>query len=107
MDDYSEATIQLLLKKNIRYLSLILKKYANDVPDDEKITAEYARKVIMSVSETSINPLNEKIRSSIYVCKKCGLKNVVSRERQTRSSDEGSTIYFFCQSQSCKYSWTE
>ena len=103
MDDYSEATIQLLLKKDRKYLSLILQKYAEDVPDDNEITAEYAKKVIMSVSKTNANILDEAINSSIYVCKKCGLKNVVSRERQTRSSDEGSTIVFICKS--CNYRW--
>lgn len=103
MDDYSEKTIQLLLKKNRRYLSLILQKYANDVPEDEKITAEYAREVIMSVSKISANPLDKKIQSSIYVCKKCGLNNVVAREVQMRSSDEGSTIILVCRS--CNHRW--
>jgi len=105
MDDYSEATIQLLLEKNRKYLSSILKKYATNVPDDDQITAEYARKVIMSVSNINVNPSNKTRNSSIYVCKKCGQKDVVSRERQTRSSDEGSTIVLICRS--CDFRWVE
>ena len=92
MDDYFEATIQLLLEKNRKYLSSIRKKYATNVQDDDQITAEYARVVIMSVSNINFNPSNKTRNSSICVCKKCGQKDVVSRERQIRSSDEGSTI---------------
>lgn len=103
MDDYSEKTIQLLLHKNRKYLSSILRRYADDVPDDDKITAEYARAVIMSVSQLNINHLNDNSRLSIYVCKKCGLHKVVVREMQMRSADEGSTIVFVCLS--CNHRW--
>lgn len=41
--------------------------------------------------------LAEKARheSSIYICE-CGSKSVVTREVQTRSADEGSTIVHIC-----------
>ena len=103
MDNYSEATLQLLLRNDRKYLASILRNYAEDVPDDNKITAEYAKKVIMSVSRINANHLDKTIKSSIYVCEKCGLRNVVSRERQTRSSDEGSTIVLVCKS--CNHRW--
>jgi DNA-directed RNA polymerase subunit M/transcription elongation factor TFIIS len=44
----------------------------------------------------------EDIDSSI-LCRKCNEKKVIYREKQTRSADEGATIYYYCTL--CGYSW--
>ena len=43
--------------------------------------------------------------SSLYKCKKCGLRNTVLREEQRRCQDECATIIITCLTDGCGYEW--
>mmetsp|Transcript_18329 Transcript_18329/g.55180 ORF Transcript_18329/g.55180 Transcript_18329/m.55180 type:complete len:98 (-) Transcript_18329:2851-3144(-) len=92
MDDYSRNTIRLLLERYPKYLSEILLKLgfrevvSSDTPD-----------TIVALISHQENTNSYLPQSSIYVCR-CGSKQVVTRELQTRSTDEGSTIVHICSS---------
>lgn len=43
------------------------------------------------------------ITSSAFVCKNCNKRTVSYVEKQSRSADEGASIYYSCNS--CKYIW--
>ena len=41
--------------------------------------------------------INTKVKNTVGItCKKCGSDNVFSESRQTRSSDEATTIFYTC-----------
>jgi len=90
MDSYSKKTVQVLLERHPEYLAEILKKLGiqADLRDGtaDSITAMIAYRK---------HAENELHASSIYTCK-CGSNLVVTREVQTRSADEGSTIVHIC-----------
>lgn len=87
MDSYSRETVQLLLVRHPEYLAEILKKLEIPASDNvDRITAMIAYR---KHAEKELHA------SSIYICK-CGSNLVVTREVQTRSADEGSTIVHIC-----------
>lgn len=101
MDEYSLKTIKLLLQTNKMYLHSILLKYSTNVPDPEYLTEDNVVKIINGIGNKS--QISDKAKLSIYLCK-CGSNDVVAREVQLRSLDEGSSIIFICKS--CGNRWT-
>ena len=93
MDGYSRAVIKLLLERDRAYLSELV---GADVPESATVDM-----VCMMITDSKGR---EKIGhvSSIYRCK-CGSNNVVLREVQTRSADEGSTVLHVCKN--CGHAW--
>jgi DNA-directed RNA polymerase subunit M/transcription elongation factor TFIIS len=96
MDDYSQQTIKLLLETDKTYLFRLLRQLDIEVDDDddEKQIGQ------MLENQKTIDPILHK--SSIYTCQ-CGSNNVITREIQTRSADEGSTIVHICLK--CSRTW--
>jgi len=91
MDEYSKSTIRLLLKRDESYLREILAEISGrkDIPMELDVD-------IVCAIITTRRPLQQKhIKSSIYTCK-CGSNDIRIREVQTRSADEGSTIFYIC-----------
>lgn len=97
MDDYSRKTICLLLERYPEYLREILSKLGIDL-DVSKASTDSISAAIADRKQAE----TARHESSIYVCK-CGSKSVVTREVQTRSADEGSTIVHICTE--CGKSW--
>jgi DNA-directed RNA polymerase subunit M/transcription elongation factor TFIIS len=95
--DYTRKTIKLLLERNPEYLNEILTNLgiridlSKETPDSIAMMLDYQNRT---------GYFNHK--SSIYTCK-CGSNNVITREIQTRSADEGSTIFHICQK--CGHTW--
>lgn len=90
MDDYSQKTIQLLQVANASYLKELLNKigiHTDELSDSKKIGKLIANQNMVST---------ELHKSSIFACKICGSNNVITREIQMRSSDEGSSIIHIC-----------
>lgn len=89
--EYTKKTVELLLKRYPEYLAEMLSSrgITIDLQKDnaESITAMIAHRTHAEVKHHE---------SSIYTCK-CGSNFVVTREVQTRSSDEGSTIVHICE----------
>ncbi len=97
MDGYTRATVKKLLELYPEYLEEILLKQGLKI-DVNKYSAEDISAMI-AYQRHAEEALHE---SSIYTCK-CGSKNVVTREVQTRSADEGSTILHICMKCGAKY----
>ena len=101
MDDYTKRTIELLLERDRKYLREILCDICinpNKVPQEEDLNMDNVSAIIAN-QRPSMTKLH---KSSIYKCA-CGSNNVITREAQTRSADEGSTI--FCVCNKCGRSW--
>lgn len=56
----------------------------------------------LNITEKLREKANEE--ESIFACKRCGVKRVKTRGKQTRSGDEGITYFNYCLN--CGYSWT-
>lgn len=91
MDEYSKSTIRLLLKRDRTYLREILV----DISGEDNVPAELNIDVVCAIITTRRPLRQKKIKSSIYTCK-CGSNDIRIREMQTRSVDEGSTIFYIC-----------
>lgn len=89
--DYTRKTIKLLLERNPEYLNEILENLGIHVNLSKETPDSIARMVDCQNRTENFNH-----KSSIYTCK-CGSNNVITREIQTRSADEGSTIIHICQ----------
>jgi DNA-directed RNA polymerase subunit M/transcription elongation factor TFIIS len=87
--DYTRKTVELLMERYPEYLAEMLCGITIDLQKEtaESITAMIAHRNLAEVKHHE---------SSIYTCK-CGSNFVVTREVQTRSSDEGSTIVHICE----------
>lgn len=94
MDEYSRATIELLLARHKNYLFDILRKQGMDV--SERFKANATVDDICNFISKQKEPSDYVHRSSIYRCSKCSSNMVVTREVQSRSTDEGSTIMYVC-----------
>ncbi len=91
MDNYSRDTVKLLLERHPEYLDEILFKFGlRRVPED---TPDSIYAMITHQKQEDVSLL----QSSIYTCR-CGSTSVVTREVQTRSTDEGSKIIHICTS---------
>ena len=101
MDDYTKRTIELLLERDRNYLREILCDICsrpNNVPAELDLNMDNVSAIIANQ-----RPYIAKLhKSSIYKCT-CGSDNVITREAQTRSADEGSTVYCVCNK--CGHSW--
>jgi DNA-directed RNA polymerase subunit M/transcription elongation factor TFIIS len=93
-DKYSRDTIELLLQRDIKYLSELA---GCDIPHGSTVDT-----VIDIIYSKSKNKKTEKEQHN-YTCKKCHSNSVVMREEQLRSADEGSTTVYKCDS--CGYKW--
>jgi DNA-directed RNA polymerase subunit M/transcription elongation factor TFIIS len=91
--DYTRKTIELLFKRYPDYLEEILRDQLGVQVNVSKETPESIALIIQNQNQGSFFSH----KSSIYKCK-CGSNNVVTREIQNRSADEGSTILHICQS---------
>ncbi len=89
--DYTRRTVQLLLERHPEYLEKRLASIG--ISFDPK--TDTADSVTASIARRN-HAERKRHTSSIYTCK-CGSNNVVTREVQTRSSDEGSTIVYICE----------
>ena len=69
--------------------ALALRRIKNGVPYERAIT----------VWELKAPTVSE----GVVCCKKCGSKRVFERSMQTRSADEGMTIFYTCSV--CSYNW--
>lgn len=101
MDDYTKTTVELLLESNRKYLREILCDICispDTVPQEKDLNMDNVGAIIAN-QRPSTTKLH---RSSIYKCI-CGSNNVITREAQTRSADEGSTV--FCVCNKCGRSW--
>jgi len=91
MDEYSKSTIRLLLERDETYLRKILV----DMLGRGNVPVELDVDIVCAII-TNQRPIKQKqIKSSIYTCK-CGSNDIRIREVQTRSADEGSTIFYIC-----------
>ena len=102
MDGYSKKTIELLLERDRNYLREILLDICsspNDVPGELDLNMDNVSAIIAN-QRHSITKMH---KSSIYKCT-CGSNNVITREAQTRSADEGSTVLCVCNN--CGRSWS-
>lgn len=88
---YSRETIRLLLERDKKYLSELI---GIDISED--CTVDTVMATIYEKRETKTEPQGP-------ACKKCNTKNVVTRQEQLRSADEGSTTVHKCES--CGYRW--
>jgi DNA-directed RNA polymerase subunit M/transcription elongation factor TFIIS len=91
MDCYTRDTIKLLLERDPVYLNEILSEIGIRVD----LSKETPESLTILVGRRKI-PTKLQHVSSIYACK-CGSNNVVTREVQNRSADEGSTVIHICQ----------
>ena len=89
--DFTKKTVQVLLERYPEYLTEILEKLEIQA-DLQNDTADSITAMIAYRKHAE----NELHASSIYTCR-CGSNSVVTREVQTRSSDEGSTIVHICE----------
>lgn len=99
MDNFSRKTIQLLLERHPAYLKELLSKIGIDL-DVGSSTADDICLAIYNRSHAEKSAPGHE--SSIYVCD-CGSRYVITREVQTRSSDEGSSILHICTECGKKY----
>ena len=101
MDDYSKTTIKLLLERDRKYLREILCDIClspEDVLQEKDLNMDNVCAIIANIRPS----LTKRHKSSIYKCM-CGSDNVITREAQIRSADEGSTV--FCVCNKCGRSW--
>ena len=94
MDDYTKTTIELLLERDKKYLREILCDIClspDKVPQETDLNMDNVSAIIANRRPSQI----QLHKSSIYKCV-CGSNNVVTREAQTKSADEGSTIFCVC-----------
>ena len=92
-NEYSRETIRLLLERHPEYLSDIL----HDILGRRvKLSAETPESISVMITDHK-QMLTAVHESSISKCR-CGSKLVVTREAQTRSTDESSTIIHICTS---------
>lgn len=71
-----------------------------------------AEKNVLSALEEYENvansdPLKGDQQFHMLKCRKCGSAEVQTEERQTRSADEGSTMFVTCQNEECRHRWRE
>lgn len=90
--EYTRKTIALLLERDIGYLSEIT---GCDIPDNSTVDAVIA--IIYNKTQEA------KKEQFDYTCKKCNSRDVIARNEQLRSADEGSTTVYKCNS--CGYRW--
>ena len=102
MDEYSRATIKILLEHNKKYLSEILLNILPEGTDVNSITRNATVDTICAVIASQTTDIQDKNIDSIYTCR-CGSKMVVLREVQLRSADEGSTVVHVCEM--CGHKW--
>lgn len=88
MDSYSQKTLQALLVEDKAYLQELLQELGIQITNQ---TAEEIGK-LLDTQRSDSSGVHE---SSIYTCK-CGSNNVIIRDIQTRSADEGSTVLHIC-----------
>lgn len=91
MDEYTKKTVELLMERYPDYLVQIL--------SSQGITIDLRTDTASSITAMIAHQNHAEIKhhiSSIYTCK-CGSNSVVTREVQSRSSDEGSTIVHICE----------
>ena len=77
------------------YNFLCEKTYTTPIFDDDDIERDQA---ILGSATKDISLSNSKIR-----CKNCNSKEIMIFEKQTRSGDEGATIFMTCNN--CKTKW--
>ena len=99
MDDYSRKTIELLVERHPGYLKELLLKIGIDLD----VLASTAGAICLAISDKRHAEKSAAgHESSIYTCE-CGSRHVITREVQTRSSDEGSSILHICTECGKKY----
>ena len=99
MDEYSRKTVELLKERHPAYLKELLSKIGIDL-DVGPSTADAICSAIYDRSHAEKSTAGHE--SSIYTCD-CGSRCVITREVQTRSSDEGSSILHICTECGKKY----
>lgn len=105
MDEYSRKTIELLMQRHPAYLKELLSKIGIDLDvgssiNQSKIGLDAVCSAISDRSHAEKSAAGHE--SSIYTCD-CGSRYVITREVQTRSSDEGSSILHICTECGKKY----
>ena len=99
MDEYSRKTVVLLKERHPAYLKELLSKIGINL-DVGSSTADAICSAISDRSHAEKSTAGHE--SSIYTCD-CGSRCVITREVQTRSSDEGSSILHICTECGKKY----
>ena len=99
MDGYSRKTVELLKERHPAYLKELLSKIGIGL-DVGSSTADAICSAIYDRSHAEKSTADHE--SSIYTCD-CGSRCVITREVQTRSSDEGSSILHICTECGNKY----
>ncbi len=99
MDEYSRRTVELLLERHPVYLEELLSKMGIYL-DVRSNSVDSICSAISDRSRTEKSGSGHE--SSIYTCD-CGSRHVITREVQTRSSDEGSSILHICTKCGKKY----
>jgi DNA-directed RNA polymerase subunit M/transcription elongation factor TFIIS len=97
-DNYSRETIRLLLERHPEYLSQILHSILGR---HVQLSTETSKSISVMIAHHKQMQIAVH-ESSISRCR-CGSKLVVTREVQTRSTDESSTIVHICTSCGLKY----
>ena len=100
MDEYSRDTIKLLLTRHKSYLLDMLMKQGINVTSlqNDRANADDVCALIANQKHG-----DKKLhKSSIYKCA-CGSDMVITREIQSRSTDEGSTVVHICSA--CGKQW--
>ena len=100
MDEYSKRCIRYLLENDIGLLT----KYVNGSCNSNVVltgmnTDDIERIILDATLEKDV-----RIEESAITCRKCGKNTVIHREIQSRSADEGASVYYMCRS--CYHRWT-
>lgn len=101
MDEYSKRCIHYLLLADPDRLT----KHVNALCGSNGITLKYMNvdDVEKMILDSTLDE-DVKTEDSAIQCKKCKQRRVVFREVQSRSADEGASVYYFCKA--CLYRWT-
>lgn len=106
MDRVRHAAFNLSANPN---LGLEVVNHSNDILAEETLLGrihregEIRRVRYQSMLQDKYDALNDRKFTAIVKCRRCGSEEVTWEEKQTRSADEGATI--FCSCSTCKNRW--
>lgn len=106
MDEYTTKCINYLIHHDTNLLKKYLKKCVTYDIDHINLNDlnEVTELIINSYKEDEKNEEEVKSnKSSLFICPRCNKNDVLFREYQIRSADEGATLFLNCNS--CGYSW--